>query len=326
MNMNRSYSCNAIKLGLFLIVCLAMQGFSQAYTDLTVTNRESINNGGVTSSNDRLYVYHSENGAGKSGIYGYRNGVGNPGAPTTGGGTAWTPYAVDAGVKGFSYNGDNYSAGVAAFSWLDNPNSAAFVSADNSGNYAALLTYKDPLSNNCIWSGRFMSNIVMGPQTAGQRWIIFTDSHWFTIAPDLGTNFDWTKNFTINKNGGQVGIGVAPPDNSTYRLAVNGNAAINGSLSSTSIIVTAAISPWPDYVFNKNYKARPLSETESYIKKNGHLPGMPSKDDVAKNGINVGEMQAKLLKTMEEMTLQMIALKKENEQLKTRLGKVEKRY
>jgi hypothetical protein len=66
-----------------------------------------------------------------------------------------------------------------------------------------------------------------------------------------------------------------------------------------------------------------LAETESFIKKNGHLLGMPSQKDIAKNGLNVGEMQAKMLKTMEEMTLQMIALKKENDLLKNRLEKIE---
>jgi hypothetical protein len=52
--------------------------------------------------------------------------------------------------------------------------------------------------------------------------------------------------------------------------------------------VTANITPWPDYVFNKNYQVRPLSETESFIKKNGHLPNMPSQKEVAKNGVDVG--------------------------------------
>jgi len=43
-----------------------------------------------------------------------------------------------------------------------------------------------------------------------------------------------------------------------------------------------------------------------------HLPGTPSKNDVTKNRINLREIQAKMLKRMEEMTLQMILLKNEN--------------
>ena len=107
---------------------------------------------------------------------------------------------------------------------------------------------------------------------------------------------------------GNVGIGITPSSSSTNKLDVNGNAAVNGTLNAKAITVASTVSPWPDFVFNRNYEAKPLSETEKYVKENGHLPGMPSKDEVAKNGINVGEMQAKMLKTIEEMTLQMIAL------------------
>jgi hypothetical protein len=167
----------------------------------------------------------------------------------------------------------------------------------------------------------FTSNILLGPPTGGQRWIIYQTSNgnYFTIAPDSSTNFAWGKNFTINRTNGQVGIGVSPSNTSTNKLEVAGNAAIKGNIQCNSLTVTAAtFSGWPDYIFNKNYKARPLSETESFIKKNGHLPGMPSQKDVAKNGINVGEMQAKMLKTLEEMTLQMIEMKKENKLLAER--------
>ncbi len=129
---------------------------------------------------------------------------------------------------------------------------------------------------------------------------------------------------------GNVGIGITPSSSSTNKLDVNGNAAVNGTLNAKAITVASTVSPWPDFVFNRNYEAKPLSETEKYVKENGHLPGMPSKDEVAKNGINVGEMQAKMLKTIEEMTLQMIALEKQNKTISTnnrklmaRIGKLE---
>ena len=53
---------------------------------------------------------------------------------------------------------------------------------------------------------------------------------------------------------------------------------------------------------------------------------MPSQNDIAKNGINVGELQGKMLKTMEEMTLQMIALKKENSFLENEIKELRKRH
>jgi hypothetical protein len=209
-------------------VCFTVPSFAAdaTYDNLTVNNRQGI--GASPAVSNRLYVYRpgTEYGAGYSTIYGFRTGS----STATQGGTAWTQSCTDAALSGYSFWGNAYSAGVAAYSYLDYGNSAALVAAKQDGNYATYLAYCDPLSNNSIWSARFTNSIVMGPQIAGQRWIIFSDSHLFTIAPDQGTNFSWSKNFTINKNGGQIGIGMTPDDASTDRFAVNGNCNVNGNV------------------------------------------------------------------------------------------------
>ena len=77
---------------------------------------------------------------------------------------------------------------------------------------------------------------------------------------------------------------------------------------------------WPDYVFAEDYELMSLEEVEQSIKENGHLPGIPSAAEVEKEGgIEVGEMQRLMLEKMEEMTLHLIELKKENEQLRKEL-------
>ena len=73
---------------------------------------------------------------------------------------------------------------------------------------------------------------------------------------------------------------------------------------------------WADYVFNKDYKLLSLPEVEAYIKTNKHLPGIPSADEVVKEGLDMATMDAKLLEKIEELTLYMIEMKKENEQMK----------
>lgn len=73
---------------------------------------------------------------------------------------------------------------------------------------------------------------------------------------------------------------------------------------------------WPDFVFAKDYNLLPLNEVEKYIKENSHLPEVPSASEMTESGINVAEMDALLLKKVEELTLYMIELKKENEELK----------
>ncbi|MFT7613906.1 MAG: hypothetical protein ACI9J3_002886 [Parvicellaceae bacterium] len=66
--------------------------------------------------------------------------------------------------------------------------------------------------------------------------------------------------------------------------------------------------PWPDYVFSKDYDLKDLSEVEAYYTEHNHLEGIPSAADVAKDGINVAEMDAALLKKIEELTIYIIQL------------------
>jgi predicted RNase H-like nuclease (RuvC/YqgF family) len=69
-------------------------------------------------------------------------------------------------------------------------------------------------------------------------------------------------------------------------------------------------------VFEPGYRLRPLSEVSAFIKENHHLPDIPSEAEVKENGVSLGEMQAKLLAKVEELTLHMIQLEQENSQLK----------
>lgn len=103
--------------------------------------------------------------------------------------------------------------------------------------------------------------------------------------------------FVDNMANGNVGIGTQ--DTKGYKLAVNGNAIFTK-------VVVKAYSSWPDYVFQPTYRLRPLSEVEQYIKEYGHLPEVPSAEEVEKNGVDVGDNQAALLKKIEELTLYVI--------------------
>lgn len=106
----------------------------------------------------------------------------------------------------------------------------------------------------------------------------------------------------IAQSSGNVGIGTSSP---SEKLSVNGN------IRTKKLIVSQ--SGWPDYVFDSSYSLRSLSEVEKFIAKNKHLPDMPSASEVEENGISVGDNQALLLKKIEEITIYLIQLKKENE-------------
>jgi len=120
---------------------------------------------------------------------------------------------------------------------------------------------------------------------------------------------------------GKNGISVTTGNyqNGSYKEVINISVGptivrVDGKLLATEIEVKTNI--WSDFVFNEEYKLRTISELEKYIVENKHLPDVPSKDDVINNGINLGEMDAILLQKIEELTLYIIELKKENEELK----------
>jgi hypothetical protein len=105
-----------------------------------------------------------------------------------------------------------------------------------------------------------------------------------------------------NKNAlnGNVGIGTTTP---REKLSVNGNIRAKE--------IKVETQNWPDYVFKSDYSLPSLEATEKHIKEKGHLPGIPSAAEVKADGVEVGDMNAKLLKKIEELTLYLIEQKKE---------------
>jgi len=123
-------------------------------------------------------------------------------------------------------------------------------------------------------------------------------------------------NFMINSTGA-VGIAMG-----TTPIPDGAKLAIGGKVVCKEVEVT--LTGLPDFVFNDNYKLRSLYEVESFIKENRHLPDVPCEAEVVNNGMKVGEMNATLLQKVEELTLYMINLQKENDALKARVAQLEK--
>jgi hypothetical protein len=71
-----------------------------------------------------------------------------------------------------------------------------------------------------------------------------------------------------------------------------------------------AVAAWPDYVFNPGYSKLSIPELSSYIQQNRHLPGIPAAAEIEKSGIEMGEMQRKMMEKIEELTLYIIELEK----------------
>lgn len=117
---------------------------------------------------------------------------------------------------------------------------------------------------------------------------------------------------------GFVGIGTNDPKSKL---------SVNGQIRATEVKVLADISV-PDYVFEPDYELRTLKETKEYITKNKHLPEIPSASEINENGIDLGDMNMRLLKKIEELTLYQIEMLERLEKLETentRIDELEKK-
>lgn len=132
--------------------------------------------------------------------------------------------------------------------------------------------------------------------------VSYFDSPEFMWRNSAGTN-----TYMKITSGGNVGIGTITPG--SFKLAVE------GTIGTRAIKVTS-VNPWPDYVFQSGYKLPSIRALENYIMLNKHLPGMPSAQEVKESGgIELGEMNRKLLEKVEELTLHIIELNKRIEVL-----------
>jgi len=108
---------------------------------------------------------------------------------------------------------------------------------------------------------------------------------------------------------GNMGIGTTNPGSNKL--------AVEGTIGARKVVVTQA-NPFPDYVFHKNYPLPSLDSVQRYIAANHHLSEVPSADTVAKNGLDVGGVEVVLLKKIEELTLYVIELRKEVDELRAK--------
>lgn len=123
-----------------------------------------------------------------------------------------------------------------------------------------------------------------------------------------GASGSWK--FLVDGNDGVVRIG-------TFQKATGYLVNIGGKLIAEEVRVQLQ-STWPDYVFKNEYHLMPLAELEHYIHTNNHLPGFEKAEVVEKEGTDLGETQRKLVEKVEELTLYVIELKKEIDQLKNK--------
>lgn len=125
-----------------------------------------------------------------------------------------------------------------------------------------------------------------------------------------GNNF--MNNILFLADNGNVGIGTNDP---LYKLSVN------GTILAKEIRVNEDSSYWPDFVFDKEYKLMSLAELKQFLSIHRHLPDVPSAADIDGKDVSLGEMNKILLQKIEELTLYIIDLQRQIDELKETAGK-----
>jgi hypothetical protein len=109
----------------------------------------------------------------------------------------------------------------------------------------------------------------------------------------------------------------------TLTQATGYSLSVNGKVACTEVLVEA-FANWPDYVFADDYKLLSLDELEQSIQENNHLPGLPSAAEIEEDGLQLGDMQKRMVEKLEELTLYTIEQGKLINELRQRMEDLEK--
>ena len=136
-----------------------------------------------------------------------------------------------------------------------------------------------------------------------------------------GTGNQSGENQVYSKHRVYIGSEYPTPFPPTDLLNTSVMLAVNGAVLAKEFYIKSS---WSDFVFDPAYKLIPLDQLEKFVTKQRHLPDIPSAEEVKNNSIGMSVITSKLLQKVEELTLYVIDLKKENTELKSRIERMEK--
>ena len=181
---------------------------------------------------------------------------------------------------------------------------------------------------------------------------VFNGNVGLGTAPSATDRLDVSGSTLLRNNArvsGNLGLGTVP--SATDRLDVLGTVHISGDtrMDGKLIVGTPATTTpgthklyvdgsiiaeeikveleanWPDYVFEDDYVLMPLSEVAQYVQAHKHLPGVPAASEIAENGgVELGEMNRRLLEKVEELTLYLLEQQKQMDRLQQEINELKK--
>ena len=234
-------------------------------------------------------------------------------------------------ADGTSIAATNVHAWNAAYGWGDHASGDATLQANLDAEGAARLTADGLLTTNL--NQEIADRIAAVDAEASARTnadAVITADVATRLVSNVWAAADSTTNYLARTGGSMTGALALPAGGltvGTTQLVVlaNGNVgigtgnptnklAVSGTIKAKEVIVT--VDGWSDFVFEDGYRLMPLTEVDQFINSHGHLPGIPSARTVKRNGVRTGEMHARLLQKIEEMTLHLIRLERENAELR----------
>jgi hypothetical protein len=217
-------------------------------------------------------------------------------------------------VNGTSYFNGNITATGALSMSVDSTLAWGSTGIVANSTYDQLLLYVEDGHGNQFVLGDYSSRVkdhdhanqtnptlfihsATNPDTANTEWgsLSFegtgSGGGYFNIANGVGD--------IVLQPTGNVGIGTTGP---VEKLEVAGNIRVTGG----SFIDDGTTLDVPDYVFEEGYNLKTIEALENYINTNYHLPGVVSRDEIKRDGMNYGNMIMSVLEKTEENTLYVI--------------------
>lgn len=204
------------------------------------------------------------------------------------------------------------------------------VDENNSGSYAAFLYGKVYCTGNVgigVTNPQAQLHVDFGEdaEPAGGGFIISGSTSSTNIAIDnneiMARSNGAVSKLFLNNDGGDISMCYA-----------GGNVMIGASAPATGYLLTVdgkviceelkvqMSENWPDYVFEEDHVMPSISELKSFVAENKHLPGIPTATEVKENGISVGEMQRKMMQKIEELSLYVIQLQSQIDEMSSSIS------
>lgn len=258
-----------------------------------------------------VYGIASSTTGGGVGVYGQANGAQGYAVRAQATSSSGVNYGIysstysSTGFAGYFTGGKNYFEGNLGIGTIS-PLGRLHIHDPNSGNPTVYITPSAQVSGDS-------STIFMAEDYAasyGMYWLYDGIGNQMELFGKNGAT-RYGPHLIVNRDNGSIAIG--PEFATGYKLSVN------GKIICTEVRVNL-VADWPDYVFKPGYKLMPVRELGVFVDQNGHLPNIPPAAEIGKSGLEMGEMQRRMMEKIEELSLYIIQQQKEIDALKEQLN------